>query len=213
MDRPILMNDEMVRRLLAGEKSQTRRPMNPQPPADAPAHIALGDTDNDRWGFWNEDRTWVAPWSPGDHLWVRECWWTYPKPVTRHLLLDGADTWPTKNGTPIAYNADGDCDLWRDLGWVRKPSIHMPRWASRIRLEVLRVWAERVQEISEEDADAEGFGGDIPCRAFPDTFHGDYGHLSIPECYGVLWDSIYAKRGLGWDSNCWVWACEFRRKP
>lgn len=91
---------------------------------------------------------------PGDTLWVRESGWE-PKTATVRELREGADTWPD-----YAYDADeltsSDADDFRRWGWKRRPSIHMPRWASRITLEIVDVRVQRLQEIGEDDARAEG---------------------------------------------------------
>ena len=89
-----------------------------------------------------------------------------------------------------------------DYGVKWRPSIHMPRWASRITLRVTNVRVERVQEISEEDALAEGVYGD---EAAP------FDQATATMCFEALWDSINAKRGYGWDANPWVWVVEFER--
>jgi hypothetical protein len=108
------------------------------------------------------------------------------------------------NGVPFykAEASDPEGARW-------KPSIHMPRWASRILLEVTEVRVQRLQDISEEDADAEGVQVDldvidrIPYPAHP-----------FKDAFVKLWDTINAKRGHGWETNPWVWAVSFRRiKP
>ena len=113
----------------------------------------------------------------GDRLWVRETFYT--------------DNHRQSNGLRILYKADGDTSSW-------KSSIFMPRWASRIDLEITEVRVERVQEITEADAIAEGavayYGSDTA-----------WGHFS------VIWDSINAKRGYGWETNPWVWVISFRK--
>ena len=193
MEHPILFNGDMVRAILDGRKTQTRRVIKPQPLWIYNENIPIKTPDANPMGAIK------CPYgSPGDRLWVRETWAPH------------ADDESEKAKRPlIFYRADGDdgrgnphINRWR-------PSIHMPRWASRILLAVKNVRVERVQDISEEDADAEGFGGDIPSNVFPTIFYGDCGHLSIPECFGVLWDSINAKRGYGWDKNPWCWCVEF----
>lgn len=105
---------------------------------------------------------------------------------------------------------------WR---WQRDvlTSIHMPHEAARTLVEITEVRVERLQDISEEDIDAEGFHGDFPHVVFPDLFpttdamdHEEWAHLSMQECFGVLWDSINEKRGCPWVSNPWVWVIEWR---
>ena len=115
---------------------------------------------------------------PGDLLWVREAWLEFE---------------PYHRPPRFAYRADiTDSEqeqIRKEYGYKWKPSIHMPRWASRLTLRVRRVWVERVQDISEQDATGEG--------------------LKARDAFEALWDSIYAGRGLGWTSNPLVWACEF----
>lgn len=92
------------------------------------------------------------------------------------------------------------------LDWTWNPSIFMPRWASRITLEITDVRVERVQEITEEDARAEGFPGERWA-----TGHGDYSEIAPSEQFRELWDKLNASRGFGWDANPWVWVIEFKR--
>jgi hypothetical protein len=84
------------------------------------------------------------------------------------------------------------------------PSIHMPRWVSRIELEMTGVRVERLQDISRADAEAEGVNF---LRHVPDADET----LTVQELYSVLWDNLNAARGYGWDANPWVWVVEFRR--
>ncbi len=139
---------------------------------------------------------------PGDRLWVRENGWERPE-RTAKMMREGADTWK-----PYYFDADGLS--WQDLedfkAWrfKRRPSIHMPRWASRITLEIIGVRAERLQDISEADALAEGI-----------TLHPDHHNKPRDNIYGPvqtyrdLWESI---NGPGsWEANPWVWVVEFKR--
>jgi len=116
----------------------------------------------------------------------------------------------------VQYAADGafNRDDWGGvvLGESWHPSIFLPRRFSRILLEVVENRAERLQDITEADADAEGFNGDFPDMAFPTVFTGGrdyYSHFSMPECFGILWDSINDKR-YPWASNPWVWPITFK---
>jgi hypothetical protein len=122
----------------------------------------------------------------GDRLWVREAW----------QYIEGA------SGRGYAYKAGGG--VHNDTGRWR-PSIHMPRTASRITLEVVSVTAERLQDITEEDAIAEGI---VPDGNHTDDFAKKSG--CFVGAYSRLWDSIYAKRGLGWDTNPYVWRIGFK---
>jgi hypothetical protein len=154
---------------------------------------------------------------PGDRLWVRETGWERPE-RSRRMLSEGADTW-----VPFYYDADGwdeqdhaDFKVW---GFKRRPSIHMPRWASRILLEIVSVRVERLQEISEADSIAEG----INCYPFrPDDgfpICSGYTHEENDDrcmlwataklAYLKLWESINGPDS--WAANPWVWVIEFKR--
>ena len=191
-EHPILFNGEMVRATMERRKTQTRRPMRPQPMVDDGCRLAP-DMARSPFG------------QPGDTLWVRETWGVGTRPHPMHGWVDGieyrADVFYLDEHDILGLNVvdppDGDCmDHYRE-GW--RPSIHMPRWASRTTLTVKRVWAERVQDITEADAAAEGV------RPGDTTDGGSCIQLGFVD----VWDRIYAARGLGWDANPWVWACEF----
>ena len=122
------------------------------------------------------------------------------------------------NGLPIIYRADWpDCRRpcnsgvsygggFPDEKWT--PSIHMPRQASRLTLLVKRVWVERVQDISEADAYAEGVTDEWPLSM---PYLSGFGGRAVLNNFATLWDSIYAAKGNGWDENPWVRGCEFER--
>jgi len=181
-ERPILFNTDMVRALLDGRKTQTRRVVKPQPYMNHDSR-AQGNTN-------------LCPYGQiGDRLWVRETWAYVPK--TAYAQSTGVHQIINPNNPDMAavYKA----------GWERcapswKPSIHMQRWASRLTLEVTDVRVERVQDISEEDAKAEG----CPVRGNIDATKDPIGW------FAWLWDSINAKRGYSWDSNPWVWVVAFK---
>ncbi|WP_304473495.1 hypothetical protein [uncultured Desulfovibrio sp.] len=180
-ERPILMNRSMVNAILCGQKTQTRRPVKPQPDR-APASVSpLQMFDDARW------RSWKCPFGePGDRLWGRETFALGEPPYFG-----------------VAYRAD-EGDNPEDVGGKRQkwtPSIHMPRYLSRITLEITDVRAERVQDITEEEAIKEGV---------VDPIMGTYG-LSPKTVFRDLWNDIYAKRGLGWEANPWVWVVIFKR--
>lgn len=179
-ERPIIFSGEMVRAILEGRKTQTRRVVKPQPwpveTVDTERHVIVSHPDKLR----------VPPCpygQPGDRLWVRETWW-HPRATEAHI-------------DNVAYRADGEmpCHLV-ETNW--RPSIHMPRWASRILLEVTDVRVERVQDISEADVQAEG------CTGSP------FGPMGDAVLFPRVWDSINAKRGHDWDTNPWVWVVSFR---
>jgi hypothetical protein len=204
-DRPILFSGAMVRALLAGTKTQTRRVINPQPPSGfafvglyAPHLTAVfEDTSLEA----REDHTFKLPFTPKDRLYVREEW-------RSDRAYD--DIAPSEMGgdEPVKYSSDGFLETW---GWPRadfregrrRASMHMPRWASRITLVVAEVRVQRLQEITPADAIAEG----IPRTANSQTIDCD---TSNPcDAYRALWDSLNADRGFGWDTNPWVTATTF----
>lgn len=202
-ERAMLFSAPMVRALLARTKTQTRRVMRTQPDADwQPAYYGElhgldkhGELTPDKiigWGPVTEDGDYgyVCPYgAPGDRLWVREAF---------SGLCDYADEPPSAWGTndPIWFWADGNPPSG---DWTRpKPSIHMPRFASRITLDVTAVRVERLHDISRGDAMDEG------CP-FPNMAQGP----DPRQWYADLWDQI---NGHGaWSANPWVWVLAFRR--
>lgn len=151
--RPIRFNGEMVRAILAGRKTQTRRLVKPQPPERAARRCAH---------------------STGDRLWVRETW-------TQSVRGEN--------------NGEGNCAVYKatwngpSLDGKWRSSIFMPRWASRITLEVTRVRVERIQDISEADTLEEGYDG-MPDYEPVTWFRG-------------IWEKIHGANA--WASNPWVW--------
>lgn len=197
-EKPILFSGEMVRAILDGRKTMTRRTrglnrFNGQP---------------DRWriegnmmafdGGFDYVKTSPCPYGrPGDLLWVRETW----RPFTANGSIDAA----------VQYRADSKIEqVSMTVDYINRfpespdrwrPSIFMPRWASRITLEVTAVRVERLQDISEEDAMAEGIS------PITDSLSNCNGSVYY---FRSLWDSINSKRGYGWDVNPFVWVVEFR---
>lgn len=197
-ERPILFSAPMVRALLDGTKTQTRR-------------VVKGFTEKQMRPFTRPNGTqWLtshdrdplgllvtSPYGyPGDRLWVRE-------------------TWAYRGGDEYLYQQEPQCVQYRatdqyaysltgeprgDRRW--RPSIHMPRWASRLTLTITDVRVERLQGISTGDAIAEGCSGSGSTHD-PDDFHDPVGQ------YRELWDSLNAARGYGWDANPWVWVVSF----
>lgn len=219
-ERPILFSGPMVRAIRDGLKTKTRRVVKPQPPVDEDGECnwtpigldyyeptVVGPDGEERPGkeiFGAYDEEWgvACPYGgPGQRLWVRETYWEYPGIISDRMLRDGADTWPE-----VIYDADGDRDWCIEHGWVRKPSIFLRRQHSRTTLGITGVRVERVQEISESDAVAEG------CL---ETRWDSYGRtmLNTAKCnFRELWDTINAKRGYGWKENPWTWVIEFRKE-
>lgn len=191
-ERPILFSTEMVKAVLEGRKTQTRRVIVPQPCGYDPV------TDDGIIWEWHCDEHFdqeghlaKCPYgTPGDLLYVRETW---QPSIIHNGVITHVEFY--ENST----NEQQKLNKWR-------PSIHMPKKFARIWLRVVDVRVERVQDISYEDCIAE--------TGAPSTYD-----LGGPEPYkrnmvGVfsfLWDSINAKRGYGWDANPWVWVVEFER--
>lgn len=194
-ERPILFSAPMVRAILAGTKTQTRRVVKHTHAPNLPSEI-------------QEQRELLGkPYCPygdaGDRLWVRET----------HFIND-------YRGVKVPESERGDCEImyratdekiianWEDdEGLVWKPSIHMPRWASRILLEIVSVRCERLQDISEDEAKAEGVSPVIEHSR--DVYEGFAPQTQHKEAFKLLWESI---NGPGsWNANPFVWAVEFKR--
>jgi len=229
-ERPILFSAPMIRALLAGTKTQTRR-VAPIAELDIRQHDrgmvtwgvkfsrpVKGAISSHSGGKLTEDQarnviaSMFCPYGvPGDRLWVRETHAIVPR--TAYRCSDGVQQ-------TLRPDDDHDAAIYRE-GWERsnggfrwRPSIHMPRWASRITLEIVAVRVERLQDISEADAIAEGIN-----RISHDR-EGYYYHHERTEpnphnwacpidAYRQLWAQI---NGAGsWDANPWVWIVEFTR--
>lgn len=199
-ERPILFSAPMVRAILAGTKTQTRRALRTQPPPRT-GQVSTWHHPDQRPMFF----AWVGlddggaeisacppapcPYGqPGDLLWVRETW---------------RERVPDQNGRTLDYRADHTSEDPCDVPW--RPSIFMPRWASRITLEVTGVRVDRLQSISEADALAEGSREwaaeqDTPARDIPG------GETRL--IYRQLWEQINGP--ASWDANPWVWIIDFK---
>jgi hypothetical protein len=193
-ERPILFSGPMIRAILDGKKTQTRRVIKPQP-----ANV------------WTEARMdngvacFGAPWvkgihvmscpygKAGDRLWVRETWGlsaVIPMGFQRSAIDAHGVTLARGD---LAYRADEPSGRWC---W--RPSIHMPRWASRLTLEIVDVRVERVTDITPSDAYAEGIS-----EVYPE-------HAVL--AFQQLWDTINGARpGCAWVDSPWVWVVSFRR--
>lgn len=190
-ERPILFSAPMVRAILEDRKAQTRRVMKPQPPVGTRSvYRPFGGELNNWQGARGDLIAWYGrcPYGQeGDRLWVRE-------------------TLRPSQSQVVTYAEDG-CPAWRHgesvtWPWPKTPlvrtAIFMPRWASRILLGVVEVRAQRLHDIQESDALAEGV--EVKVR--------ENGAL-VP--FRELWDSINEKRGFGWRGNPWVWGITFKR--
>lgn len=225
-ERPIIFSGESVRAIIEDRKTQTRRVMKPQPMGFIPAGYYIDAyAHGPQWNLWTPDNrmanslpVWKCPFEIGMNLWVRE---TYGRVEPYPESGDGLG-WPVIDirfndklweywRHRVIYRADGDaepdCTPEDDeRGACRgkwRPSIFMPRWASRLTLEVTGIRVQRVHEISEKDAHAEGIDPQT-CASLDDTVMGRHPFVDA-------WDSINAKRGYGWDVNPWVWVIEFKR--
>ncbi|MDM4468377.1 hypothetical protein [Klebsiella michiganensis] len=219
-ERGMIFNADMVRAILDGRKTQTRRPIKWK----QTRFTEIGEReDGSKWP-WSEDAEHACDfWHPcpfgavGDRIWVRE---TFQGPLFDYDLMDNYCKDPTPFEKPefCVYKADGvpapefyDADDELHCCW--RPSIHMPRWASRILLEITDVRVERLNAISEEDAEAEG----IDMEALYDSQdcydciadHNMTGRPTVTGAFKYLWESIYGEEG--WKSNPLVWVIEFKR--
>ena len=212
-DRPILFNGPLVRAILEGMKTVTRRPVKATK-AHADGFMMLdhgkgwwpyntfGDFTSDHEGM---EYPIACPYGkPGDRLWVRETFAYADKSGTHDAAPD--DPWrPVRPGMePEIYRcwyraSDGHA---ADGFW--KPSLHMPRWASRILLEVTDVRVEQLQDISRADIRAEG----LQC---PPELASDDVSPNYRDWYPAAWRELWESTGGDWDANPWVWVVEFKR--
>lgn len=255
-ERPILFQGEMVRALLEGRKTQTRRIVKPQPSSEfhpenkGVAHWYAPTKVNKRtgemypgadvFGVADEDEDRISPYGkPGERLWVRETW----QDVHPCQIFEDRFTTAGRAGIPgppainyeVIYRADGEYPKlhFSDKypfrrpcigatckkshvhpeenynGW--EPSIFMPRWASRISLEITEVRVERLQEISENDSEKEGVPHDnlVGYYCEEPTHNSDGVHrCNYRIGYKMLWERINGKQS--WEQNPWVWVVTFR---
>jgi hypothetical protein len=131
----------------------------------------------------------------GDILWVKETW--HYCPHKEEVLYKATDE---GTGRDFRVGSHG--------GW--KSPRFMPKANSRITLEITDIRVERLQDISEEDTDAEVFGGEYPHVTLPEMFSLGDSYMTVQECFGIYWNSLNAKRGYSWESNPWVWAISFK---
>ncbi|EOH5217626.1 TPA: hypothetical protein ACOWTZ_004830 [Klebsiella pneumoniae] len=207
-ERGMIFNAEMVRALLDGRKTQTRRPIKWK----QTRFTEIGEREDGSKWLWSDDAEHACDfWHPcpfgavGDRIWVRETFCTVDD--TQY----GGGKWVDYRATPkfeASHPAGWDCapNDAEALKW--RPSIHMPRWASRILLEITDVRVERLNAISQEDAQAEGMEltGWRPTYSDPDSG----GEVLTPyDNFAQLWESIYGEES--WKANPWVWVIEFKR--
>lgn len=211
--KPILFNTEMVRAILDGRNTCTRRLVKPQPKSKL--CYTFAGSDSDTWGYlnrtaheiWGEEfklpnditeeelsKRWNPPYHTDDILYVRETWCGLPVNEAGHM----------RGHTIYYYKADGEL---RPKGWrgTWHPSIHMPKEAARIWLKVTDVRVERLQEITSEQICREGVEVE-----YPHVLNGEEKRYA----FSRLWDSTIKKSDLdryGWNASPWVWVIEFER--
>lgn len=248
-ERPILFSGDMVRAILDGRKTQTRRVISVRNTLHSEDmstnhNAEITGVIRNKGTFWTFGLSWIVvgiqqydavtikcPYGkPGDLLWVRETWriigWHEGVPYLLQYKADGATAeepgdsskYDEDKYTQYTIDSTNDCiqakiplsedgfyyfnsDVEIPTRW--RPSIFMPRWASRLTLKIINIWPERLQEISILDCNKEGYpvngNGGAPWGFRPIIW------------FQELWDSINAKRGYPWDSNPWVWVIEFER--
>ena len=232
-DRPILFSDEMVRAILDGRKTQTRRVLRQQPldiiPMPARNEWVTLETRDPNHGRVIRCRFGI----PGDRLWLREAWkissFMEGEPIEFQYRADGAcapeNEYANAPENMIAYEEWYERVCSKDTDWLYahswphnedgiftwgasksplpwRPSIFMPRWASRITLEIASIVVERVDQISDADIVAEGVTVRPEWTPGPESRRAEF---------GLLWDGINAKRGFSYDKAPWVWKIEFRK--
>lgn len=211
-ERGMIFNGEMVRAILDGWKTQTRRIVK----SDC---MDIGEKDDGTLWPWREHDNGGDYWYPcpfgevGDRIWVRETWQAIHDSVDEFGHVEERTYSPSIPKEKDRYwhtvyaEHFGD-ENREDRGFPWRPAIHMPRWASRILLEITSVRVERLNDISQKDAQAEGMEltGWRPTYSDPDSG----GEVWTPyDNFAELWQSLY---GVGsWLSNPWVWVIEFRR--
>ncbi|HHG1645059.1 TPA: morphogenetic protein [Klebsiella pneumoniae] len=222
-ERGMIFNGEMVRAILDGRKTQTRRVMKVQPESNQLGLLLITDStkrsdiskyhwaESNATGNHVRSKLFSCPFGAvGDRIWVRETWssdfanyypndrvW-YAADNNRQLDIEVVD------GVRGIYSPESDVHV--PFRW--QPSIHMPRWASRILLEITDVRVERLNAISQEDAQSEGLEltGWRPTYSDPDSG----GEVMTPyDNFAELWSSIYGDES--WQANPWVWVIEFKR--
>ena len=222
--KPALFNTEMVKDLLDGRKSVTRRAVKPQPKMQL--SYICGGNGYGKWNYpppncveqsgWDEKYRridgltaednamfWTPPFHAGDILYVRETWDNEPVSPGGHTRLSGV----------YYYKADGD---FRPEGWRGNwhPSIHMPKEAARIFLRVTNIRVERLRDITEVEARAEGVKDPYDYQT-PEWYEQNgLVNNCVLDAFAGLWNRTVKKIDLpvyGWEANPWVWVIEFER--
>ncbi|HDG8063665.1 TPA: hypothetical protein PCO46_004273 [Klebsiella quasipneumoniae subsp. similipneumoniae] len=241
-ERGMIFNSEMVRAILDGRKTQTRRIMKVQPESnqlglllitDSTKHSDIGKyhwAESNATGNHVRSKLFSSPFGAvGERIWVRETWATLGNEDGCYVdwednLCKGDERSAARIYRASCEQRPGDYGLWSipdDAYWkphtkehkfegAWRPSIHMPRWASRILLEITDVRVERLNAISEEDARAEGIidGGCLNCGE-PEPCGCANPEPDATDAFAYLWQSIYGQEN--WNANPWVWVISFKR--
>jgi hypothetical protein len=225
-ERPILFSAPMVRAILEGRKIVTRRAVKGGQIPTEDTSITAGERQrwsaigqrDPRYGFCVFGSTEAecakeleefatCPYGRrGERLWVRETWYCDHFEVQRGPYLqpaDMVDLGQAREDGDLVYAADG-LTPYEQAQPTWKPSIHMPRWASRILLEITEVRIERLQDISRSDIRAEG----LEC---PPEFASDDVSPNYRDWYPAAWRELWESTGGNWDANPWVWVVEFKQ--
>jgi len=183
-EKPIIFSGEMVRAILDGRKTQTRRVIKKQPVRNIKHRESIAVVDG--------IKIYCPYGTPGARLWVKESW----------FVKKEYDSLPPSKLSKEARRALGYLASRTKPEWAgrTRSARFMPRWASRIMLEIVSVRVERLQDISDNDALAEGIL--ITPEGIPIT--------TPRKWYGIYWNRLNAKRGWPWESNSWVWVIGFR---
>ncbi|EPG4846611.1 TPA: hypothetical protein ACI6QB_002724 [Klebsiella quasipneumoniae] len=241
-ERGMIFNSEMVRAILDGRKTQTRRIMKVQPESNQLGLLLITDStkrsdigkyhwaESNATGNHVRSKLFSSPFGAvGERIWVRETWATLGNEDGCYVdwednLCKGDERSAARIYRASCEQRPGDYGLWSipdDAYWkphtkehkfegAWRPSIHMPRWASRILLEITDVRVERLNAISEEDARAEGIidGGCLNCGE-PEPCGCANPEPDATDAFAYLWQSIYGQDN--WNANPWVWVIEFKR--
>lgn len=217
-ERPCIMTPENGQKTHDGSKTNTRR-LNglDEVNAEPEKWTCEGINGKGEYVFWyrkDPGHVWrrgsliKCPYGVvGDRLWIREACWIYGRWIPNHVQGKRSVGWkfqPGEIGRQVKFIKPLETEIRRmgdqGWGWVRRPAIHMPRWVCRTVVELTEICVERLNDITEADAEAEGCTGGTISGACMVTPRGEF---------SLLWDSIH---GLGaWKKNPWVWSLKFRK--
>lgn len=204
--RPILFNTEMVRAILDGRKSCTRRLLKGPFTVHPNGYITKPRGNENLCPY-------EPPYQPGDILYVRETVW---QKIGYYLDVDG-ETKPSWYNEFKYVASDEKPETGWNYSWAKRPSIHMPKEAARIWIRVTDVRVERLQKITEDGAKAEGISEEWACDWWKPKYYDpdSGGYPRYRDAFAFeLWDSTIKKFDIdryGWDANPWVWVIEFER--